>query len=1060
MSARMPQMRTAALVCRLLAEILFLLPRERTLSVEAADADLQELPPTSTSACACDLAWVLEHRTTPPPYNDKKFPPDPPDTSVDPEAPLLCDRYIEMDPLGLSAMYPMQMIDAANTAKCPADLAFFLADCVVAENHRLHNILLDAAVEQLAAAGVQCYEMSRYERLIPAREILLNYEANIEFMAHRDSIYDFPLYGRWIRLGDLKSAVVDQVVQQELGNYNGKDVVENSLKMQDTKLSDTKVSAEQEDTSNVDTDTYYVDQRPNEFAKRLLLLAAGGGPALGDDGEMNTSAGGTSSIAASTLLSDFRFAFGGLARSTALELDRRAGTVHWRVCPVVEPRHNRLSLYEIDVRNSAGGTTGTRAAVLLQDGEHQQEARQEVLVDHDVDQQQTRSPPLICAVPLVWPAQAETRRKILQTWGSFKRDQGGCDRLLFFVAIPDEEYTVWWKDLDELRQTYDKKFTELEILETEQRKHLHGRGDVEDSENSTKDPLSYTVKTFIDGEAVEEEADGTSSTGEPATSVSSRKFVENNTNPIHNDKNGSDGFFDFIWDSKHAHWKRRYYLPPDVIDLRRFFPSDLPPDQSNLHYDSKTKHQVVGTKKAVEQAAEAAGGTSAGAAASGEAGVAGEAEEMNVGTTSARKAALSENLRGDDQTSTGGGTTPPDPDARNSSPVLAKKQAKVYNTQAKMFLMYAYLAKFFPQDSWVCRLDRDAYFLPQHFRKMVKFMDAREPHFLGHTLYHASRDGQRPFNDGGPATCFSNTVLRRLSLYLKELRTSRWWAQDRFPADQNGLQPGSNDLCKAFFAGHQDDRLLGACLGELKIRPDKTNVVDKFGRDKFVISNRPFLYETRLALHPVKTFLEGARALKREPSGVDKVWRLSFGWLSNAERETLLQRHNWHYVKGRLHHHLHCSALNLLEGRRGGEHRPEAIKSSEGSEAEEFFQQNNIKHDPDDQDVGTIETRNATMPASTTTASRRPPPAPHESYPLETDPNHPRNKAPMTEHMFLRHLPDVRVNTRGFPALAFSEFPVAINSFRNLSALWCMHQEAKRGFVVGPTCHLHTPPEL
>ena len=36
---------------------------------------------------------------------------------------------------------------------------------------------------------------------------------------------------------------------------------------------------------------------------------------------------------------------------------------------------------------------------------------------------------------------------------------------------------------------------------------------------------------------------------------------------------------------------------------------------------------------------------------------------------------------------------------------------RIINSQAKMMLMYVYLAKFLPKSSWICRIDSDAYFV-------------------------------------------------------------------------------------------------------------------------------------------------------------------------------------------------------------------------------------------------------------------------------------------------------------------------------------------------------------
>eukprot|EP00392_Amoebophrya_sp_AT5.2_P006055 g6065.t1 len=746
----------------------------------AADSHSLTTAPAETESekemvepCACELEWVirgtrLEAASSLPPLTATApltFP-DPPTKAFDPGSPSACDRYLEYDPLGLSAMAPF--VNGQLARKCPADIAFFLADCVKSESHHLHNILLDSAVEHLATAGVECYSKSLYEEFIPAVEILLNYESNVEFMAvGRANIYEFPLHA-WAEVGETVKKVEELVAERtpEL----------------EAVVSSTIAGAMKADTGG--DDHYTVDQRPNELAKALMQNIR----------KRATSASGEDRVPAH----DAKWAsvFGALARSVALEIrlatpspssaDAQSAQhtvdktvkaqIKLRTCPIVRPEHNQMR-----VENADEAT------------------------DHKSNEKSRMSPaaPLICAVPLVWPAQAETRQQILRTWGSGggsntnskdgSKEKNGCDKLLFFVSVPDDEYTSWWADLDELRETYDAKLTGLEILDSEANKY----SDLEEAFPATASPGATR----------------------PGGSESGKQDDR---------REASDGLFELLMDSKHAHWKRQYWLPSDVVDLRRFFPYDLPADASNLHYDSKTQRPSLSQSSPVAA----------------------------------------------------GPAPPPTP-------------KKVYNTQAKMFLMYSYIARFLPKNAWVCRLDRDTYFIPEHFKKMVRAgsMDVRDDHFLGHTLYHASRDGQLPFQDGGPATCFSNSVLRKLSKYLKELRTTRWWARDRFPSAENGLQPGANDLCKAFFAGHQDDRLLGACMGELKIRPDKLNVLDSFGRDKFVIASRPFLYDVKLPLVHPETFVDGARALKNgEGDGRTKVWRFTYEWLTEEEKETLASR--------------------------------------------------------------------------------------------------------------------------------------------------------------------------
>ena len=75
----------------------------------------------------------------------------------------------------------------------------------------------------------------------------------------------------------------------------------------------------------------------------------------------------------------------------------------------------------------------------------------------------------------------------------------------------------------------------------------------------------------------------------------------------------------------------------------------------------------------------------------------------------------------------------------------------------------------------------------------------------------SSRGGQ-PYVDGGPGICFSHKALRTLSRYLGFIRVKRRRAQYEFPPYLNGQQLASNELCRAYFSGHAEDELLGACL--------------------------------------------------------------------------------------------------------------------------------------------------------------------------------------------------------------------------------------------------------
>ncbi|CAD7969569.1 unnamed protein product, partial [Amoebophrya sp. A25] len=258
--------------------------------------------------------------------------------------------------------------------------------------------------------------------------------------------------------------------------------------------------------------------------------------------------------------------------------------------------------------------------------------------------------------------------------------------------------------------------------------------------------------------------------------------------------------FDMVWNARDV-FRKQYHpnLPEDVVDLRKFFPEDVPPDlrkswssilrngtttstssmsssasgsstSGSLLADNDSTPTDESTKTALSLSSSAAtprstrnlnaaiekkgkmlvqkdhttaqifepslsefapdsalgeadGGSTSAAVLAVLARVSGSkrgdgADGSDIGETKTRKATPERTETSADQ----------ERDPRSSPSVSPSREHQplrqnpkiVVNAQAKMFLMYVYLAKFMPSSSWICRIDADAYFVPQNFRKLLR----------------------------------------------------------------------------------------------------------------------------------------------------------------------------------------------------------------------------------------------------------------------------------------------------------------------------------------------------
>ncbi|CAD7939692.1 unnamed protein product [Amoebophrya sp. A120] len=85
--------------------------------------------------------------------------------------------------------------------------------------------------------------------------------------------------------------------------------------------------------------------------------------------------------------------------------------------------------------------------------------------EHDPEQSVVKSQnvKLLCALPLVWPAEADFRRAILDTWGGREHVAGSCDEIYFFVALPDDFCSHYCAERDlQVRSSFADTVAELE----------------------------------------------------------------------------------------------------------------------------------------------------------------------------------------------------------------------------------------------------------------------------------------------------------------------------------------------------------------------------------------------------------------------------------------------------------------------------------------------------------------------------------------------------------------------------------------------------------------------
>ena len=126
-----------------------------------------------------------------------------------------------------------------------------------------------------------------------------------------------------------------------------------------------------------------------------------------------------------------------------------------------------------------------------------------------------------------------------------------------------------------------------------------------------------------------------------------------------------------------------------------------------------------------------------------------------------------------------------------------------------------------PPPFWICRLERDSYFLPANFRKAVLTVAAPHKgwHYFGVSQYYEAWNGERPWVDGGPGLCLSSGALARLSLYLTKIEHH---FDEQFYPGYYSDDPEHAVLCQPNLLGHREDRMLSRCLSEAGVYPATT----------------------------------------------------------------------------------------------------------------------------------------------------------------------------------------------------------------------------------------------
>jgi len=181
----------------------------------------------------------------------------------------------------------------------------------------------------------------------------------------------------------------------------------------------------------------------------------------------------------------------------------------------------------------------------------------------------------------------------------------------------------------------------------------------------------------------------------------------------------------------------------------------------------------------------------------------------------------------------------------------------------------------FQAPKWICRMERDSFFFPENFRKMVKDLDARESHFLGARQFYEAGRGDRVWNDGGPGICFSMNALTQLGLFLADQKR-------RIPIGEYDANISPGVQCQLYYKGHREDMMVAGCLGAVGIYPsDKT--VDKLGREKFVIMPRELYRDYDMPRNP------------------------ALAWKNQHGR-------SWNYWRGRAAMNIHPKCWEFLEG--------------------------------------------------------------------------------------------------------------------------------------------------
>mmetsp|Transcript_3720 Transcript_3720/g.9027 ORF Transcript_3720/g.9027 Transcript_3720/m.9027 type:complete len:1065 (-) Transcript_3720:118-3312(-) len=557
---------------------------------------------------------------------------------------------------------------------------------------------------------------------------------------------------------------------------------------------------------------------------------------------------------------------------------------------------------------------------------------------------------LLCALPLVWPAERDFRRAILDTWGRPRAplpsagmngknaaQMSSCDEVLFFVAPPDgfcEDFCAARKE--ERRQaqrgTPPQAGVELSLSDvasardvlTGRRLLFSPRRQDEKNFGTTNTNAAATAPT---------NATATKSLEDLEMDLLCEAAPQSEVEPS-TQESGLDLRNSTTFRSGGGDHRSDWCLPFGVVNLRRWFPQ-ISADRTEFSYkysdkdfswgkkvgadqDKNTVPKVLHMIQFIQRTLPAY--------------VFGDDKDENLGLQTKLSRLLHQYFameeKGQEQRASGGTNAVDDnssdrarlqveraaflqfvADARLESDIFVTNKAhkdlhkpdKVGGAPTgNLASTPAAQASASASSFWTCRLERDTWFFPSNFRRLVssRKLAVTDWHNLGVAHLYELWDGRRPWNDGGPGVCLSGGALDRLARFL-------WKMEDHLNTELDGyygLLPGLDpEQCQPYAKGFREDKFLNACLSEARVFPDafsiapplhvatvsdasaststsNMNVVrDEFGRDAFVIVP----YERYYA----------------------------YGFPVNNPMRGWIHRENpsWNYFKGRTGQFLHCS---------------------------------------------------------------------------------------------------------------------------------------------------------